>query len=49
MNQVNQKTYELEITTLRDKDKYLWGRSLYKQVEKEINDWNNYKIKKESA
>ncbi len=49
VNQVNQKEYELEITTLRGKDKFLWGRSLYNQVEKEINDWNNYKIKKEST
>ena len=48
VKQVSQKEYELEITTLRDKDKFLWGRSLYKQVEKEINYWNKYKIKKES-
>lgn len=46
VKQVNQKDYGLEITTLREKDKYLWGRSFYNQVEKEIKDWNNFKGKK---
>ena len=32
---------EIDINNLREKDRYLWGRSLYNQVKKEIEILNS--------